>query len=113
MAEKFVATRLKPALRRASEREVLDLLKESGAYLKGLWVRLNGGGSRRKGGLLSLGLPMPTSTKRESDLVGGRVGVGELGYTAYTRALRRESGLVGGGDGGTHTGTVAWWVGGY
>jgi hypothetical protein len=71
VAERFVQKRIKPALRRAQEAELGDLLRSSGSYLKGLWDRLNGGGSRSKLNVLeALGLPIPPSSKKESELVG-------------------------------------------
>ncbi len=70
MAEEFVKRRIKPALRRAREAELGDLLRGSRDYLSGLWVRLNGGGKgERLGRLEALGLPLPPSTRKESELV--------------------------------------------
>lgn len=75
VAEAFVQRRIKPALRRAQQAQLGDLLRDSGAYLKGLWVRLNGGGrSGRRSGLEALGLPVPLPTLRDSEVVS--VGVG-------------------------------------
>ncbi|GAX73890.1 hypothetical protein CEUSTIGMA_g1340.t1 [Chlamydomonas eustigma] len=69
VAERFVQKRIKPALRRAQEAELGDLLLSSGSYLKGLWDRLNGGGRRSKLNVLeALGLPVPPSSKKESEL---------------------------------------------
>jgi hypothetical protein len=70
MQPQFVATRIKPALRKARETEFVDLVRETGQYLKGLWVRLNGGGSRMREPPLSPDLPLPASTRTETDLVG-------------------------------------------
>ncbi|MEW5311407.1 MAG: hypothetical protein WDW38_003126 [Sanguina aurantia] len=74
VAERFVASKIKPALRRASERDIVDLIKDSGSYLKGFWIRLNGGGvPNRRDRLVGLQLPLPVATKRESEL-----GIGAL-----------------------------------
>lgn len=87
VAEAFVQRRIKPALRRAQQAQLGDLLRDSGAYLKGLWVRLNGGGrSGRRSGLEALGLPVPLPTLRDSEVVGvgvgGAVGRGGQGLEA-------------------------------
>ncbi|GFH21465.1 uncharacterized protein HaLaN_18775, partial [Haematococcus lacustris] len=68
VAEQFVAMRIKPALRKARETELVDLVKQTGAYLKGLWYRLNGGGTRVREPALSPDLPLPMSTRRDSEL---------------------------------------------
>lgn len=46
---------------------------ETGAYLKGLWVRLNGGGTVLRSPMLNPDLPLPASTRKDSELVGGGV----------------------------------------
>ncbi|GBF97790.1 hypothetical protein Rsub_10215 [Raphidocelis subcapitata] len=68
VAEKFVANRIKPALQRAQERDLLEAVRESGAYLRGLWDRLNGSGG---GGLRDLpaGLPLPLASKKDVERV--------------------------------------------
>jgi hypothetical protein len=73
VAEQFVARRIKPALRKAREADLLDVAKETGAYLKGLWIRLNGGGNSGKVSL-PVGMPLPTATGKECEL-----GLGQLG----------------------------------
>ncbi len=65
----FVATRIKPVLRKAREGELVDMVKETGVYLRGLWIRLNGGGSRINEPALSPDLPRPTGTSKDVDLV--------------------------------------------
>jgi hypothetical protein len=65
----FVATRIKPVLRKAREGEFVNIVKETGEYLSGLWSRLNGGGSRLIEPPLSPDLPLPLSTKAETELV--------------------------------------------
>lgn len=67
VAEQFVARRIKPAIRRAQESDVRDLLKQSGSYLQGLWIRLNGGGNRSKASL-PMDLPLPQSSRKEVEL---------------------------------------------
>jgi hypothetical protein len=68
----FVATRLKPVIRRAQNTEVGDLVRGTGTYLSGLWTRLNGGGGRAREPALSPDLPLPkTNTAKEAELVGG------------------------------------------
>jgi len=70
VAEAFVERKIKPALRKAQETELVDLVKGTGSYLQGLWTRLNGGGtSGRQTALDSMGLPTPTSTRKEGELV--------------------------------------------
>lgn len=48
------------------------MVRESGSYLKGLWDRLNGGGSRRS--KLPAGLPLPAASKKEVERI-----ISELG----------------------------------
>ena len=68
----FVATRIKPVLRKAQNAEVGDLVRGTGTYLRGLWSRLNGGGSRVQEPALSPDLPLPkSSSAKETELVGG------------------------------------------
>lgn len=105
VAERFVASKIKPALRRASERDLVDLIKDSGSYLKGFWIRLNGGGvPNRRDRLVGLQLPLPLATKRESELVSQGVRQGypcsqEVGHALRSSWLGvglalRSSGIV-------------------
>uniref|UniRef100_A0A383VBJ9 Letm1 RBD domain-containing protein n=1 Tax=Tetradesmus obliquus TaxID=3088 RepID=A0A383VBJ9_TETOB len=64
VAGKFVARRIKPALQRAREKELGQVLSESGQYLRGLWARLNGGGGRRPRALPPA-LVQPPSSKKD------------------------------------------------
>jgi len=68
VAEKFVARRIKPALQRAREKQLLEVLSDSGNYLKGLWSRLNGGGGRSRRSLPPE-LVLPPTTKRQIEKV--------------------------------------------
>lgn len=68
MAGKFVARRIKPALQRAREKQLLEVLSESGAYLRGLWSRLNGGGGRSRRALPPE-LELPPSTRKAVEKV--------------------------------------------
>jgi hypothetical protein len=70
VAEKFVAKRIKPALQRAQEKEFVEVVTESGRYLRGLWDRLNGGGSTG-GWELPNALVLPANRKKETDKVRG------------------------------------------
>ncbi len=69
VAEQFVARRIKPALERAQQQKLQEVFRESSSYLRGLWVRLNGGGKDGDRGLLPTGLPLPMSTKKEVEKV--------------------------------------------
>ncbi|KAF6258973.1 hypothetical protein COO60DRAFT_1515473 [Scenedesmus sp. NREL 46B-D3] len=64
VAGKFVARRIKPALQRAREKELGQVLSESGQYLRGLWARLNGSGGRRPRALPPA-LVQPPSSKKD------------------------------------------------
>jgi hypothetical protein len=68
VAGKFVARRIKPALQRAREKELGQVLSESGQYLRGLWARLNGGGGRRPRALPPA-LVQPPSSKKDVERV--------------------------------------------
>lgn len=68
VAEKFVAKRIKPALQRAQEKEFLEVVQDSGRYLRGFWDRLNGGGGA-SGGVLPASLPLPASQREELEEV--------------------------------------------
>jgi hypothetical protein len=68
VAGKFVARRIKPALQRAREKELGQVLSESGQYLRGLWARLNGGGGRRPRALPPA-LVQPPSSKKDVEKV--------------------------------------------
>lgn len=68
VAGKFVAKRIRPALQRAREKELGEVLSESGEYLKGLWARLNGGGSSSKRALPPA-LLQPPGSKKEIEKV--------------------------------------------
>lgn len=68
VAGKFVARRIRPALQRAREKELGEVLSESGEYLKGLWARLNGGGGRSRRALPPE-LQVPPGTKKEIEKV--------------------------------------------
>jgi len=77
-AEAFVQRRIKPALKRAREQEVGELLHNAGSYLKGLWTRLNGGRADAGGaqcGVAALSLPLPTSTARGSEVAISQLGL--------------------------------------
>lgn len=65
-----MALRIKPVLRKARETELVDLFRETGDYLRGLWVRLNGGGTRLREPPLSPELPLPVAAKLDTELVG-------------------------------------------
>lgn len=81
VAGKFVARRIRPALQRAREKELVQVLSESTQYLKGLWARLNGGGGRRQRALPAA-LVQPPSSKKEIEKVCvwlGRVLLGVVG----------------------------------
>ncbi len=73
MAGEIIKNNIKPALKKASEQDPLELVRGTGSYLRGLWVRLNGG--QPPGGLAEvlagLELPPPADTKEQSELVGG------------------------------------------
>mmetsp|Transcript_3050 Transcript_3050/g.8024 ORF Transcript_3050/g.8024 Transcript_3050/m.8024 type:complete len:678 (-) Transcript_3050:373-2406(-) len=70
VAGKFVATRIKPVLRKAQNAEVGDIVRGTGSYLKGLWQRLNGGGNRAQEPALSPDLPLPKNgSAKEIELV--------------------------------------------
>jgi len=68
VAGKFVAKRIRPALQRAREKELPELLFESKEYLKGLWSRLNGTAGRRQRALPPE-LQLPLSSQKEVDKV--------------------------------------------
>lgn len=68
VAGKFVAKRIRPALQRAREKELPELLSESRDYLKGLWSRLNGTAGRSKKALPG-GLKLPGGSQKEVDKV--------------------------------------------
>eukprot|EP00877_Chromochloris_zofingiensis_P001136 jgi/Chrzof1/11022/Cz05g20210.t1 len=88
VAEKFVAKRIKPALQRAQERRFLEVVAESGKYLRGLWDRLNGSGDRAGSGLVPAQLPLPVSTKKDVERI-----ITELGMELETleRQLQEAS----------------------
>jgi hypothetical protein len=67
-AGKFVAKRIRPALQRAREKELPELLSESGAYLKGLWSRLNGTAGRSRKALPAE-LKLPAGSQKDVDKV--------------------------------------------
>ncbi|KAF5837598.1 hypothetical protein DUNSADRAFT_4169 [Dunaliella salina] len=70
VAGKFVATRIKPVLRKAQNAEVGDIVRGTGSYLKGLWQRLNGGGDRAQEPALSPDLPLPKSgSAKDTELI--------------------------------------------
>ncbi|KAG1670756.1 hypothetical protein FOA52_013983 [Chlamydomonas sp. UWO 241] len=78
VAEAFVQRRIKPALRRAREQDPAQLLRGTGVYLKGLWVRLNGGrgdGGGAASGVEQLALPLPKSTAKDSELAISQLGL--------------------------------------
>ena len=74
-AEKFVQQQIKPALKRAQEAELADLVRGTGSYLKGLWDRLNGGGKQAssKASIVDLGLPLPPNSRKDSELAIGQL----------------------------------------
>lgn len=59
-------------LKKARESDLTDLVRESGAYLKGLWLRLNGGGTSSTRVRLPRSLPLPASTAKEVRGLAGR-----------------------------------------
>lgn len=65
----FVERKLKPVLKKARESDVTDLVRESSAYLKGLWIRLNGGGTTSTRVGLPRSLPLPSSTAKQVDVL--------------------------------------------
>lgn len=69
VAGKFVAKRIRPALQRAREKELPELLSESRDYLKGLWSRLNGTAGRSRK-VLPAELKLPGGSQKEVDKVG-------------------------------------------
>jgi len=73
VAEAFVATRIKPVLRKARETELVDLVRETSDYLRGLWVRLNGGGSRLREPPLDPALPLPAGARLDTELAMGQL----------------------------------------
>lgn len=68
VAGKFVAKRIRPALQRAREKELPELLSESRDYLKGLWSRLNGTAGRSRK-VLPAELKLPPGSQKEVDKV--------------------------------------------
>lgn len=58
-----MARRIKPALQRAQEKQIGEVLTEGGQYLRGLWARLNGGGGRRRRALPPELVQPPSSRK--------------------------------------------------
>jgi hypothetical protein len=69
VAGKFVAKRIRPALQRAREKELPELLSESREYLKGLWSRLNGSSAGRSRKALPGDLKLPGGSQKEVDKV--------------------------------------------
>eukprot|EP00967_Tisochrysis_lutea_P078804 scaffold107430_cov22-Tisochrysis_lutea.AAC.1 len=85
----FVATRIKPVLRKAQNAEVGDIVRGTGSYLKGLWQRLNGGGNRAQEPALSPDLPLPKNgSAKEIELVGGLFAGGWLQLRSWSLCPR-------------------------
>jgi hypothetical protein len=114
VAEKFVANRIKPALQRAQERDIVEVVLESGTYLRGLWDRLNGGGGGGRRALPT-GLPMAASSKKEVERMISELGreLESLEKRLQEASKARESKLrkVGGGRavGAFCCGGRGWW----
>jgi uncharacterized membrane protein YgcG len=107
VAEQFVERRIKPALRRAQEKDVLEVLADSGQYLRGLWARLNGAASlgapaSAARDLLPPGLPMPISTRKDVDdtVAELRLDLEALERRLVEASKAREARLRRGGAGG-------------
>eukprot|EP01024_Parvocaulis_polyphysoides_P049884 TRINITY_DN4856_c0_g1_i3.p1 TRINITY_DN4856_c0_g1~~TRINITY_DN4856_c0_g1_i3.p1 ORF type:complete len:689 (-),score=114.29 TRINITY_DN4856_c0_g1_i3:257-2323(-) len=65
-AEKFVARKLQPAVQKVREsQDMMDIFRDSAIYLKGLWIRLNGGGrhSSSNNSFFFEPLPQPQCSK--------------------------------------------------
>jgi hypothetical protein len=93
VAEKFVARRIKPALRKAQESDFLDVVKGTGSYLKGLWIRLNGGGGGGEAALPA-GMPLPQSSRKDCELA-----LGQLSLELESLEKKLQVGLGGWGEG--------------
>lgn len=78
-AGKFVAKRIRPALQRAREKELPELLLESRDYLKGLWSRLNGTAGRSRKALPAE-LKLPAGSQKDVDKVGWVCGCPRSSY---------------------------------
>ncbi|KAG2426867.1 hypothetical protein HYH02_014720 [Chlamydomonas schloesseri] len=72
VAGEIIANNIKPALKKASEQDFLEVVKGTSSYLRGLWVRLNGGSPMHPAGLAAqragLDLPMPMGSQEQSEL---------------------------------------------
>ncbi|KAG2422678.1 hypothetical protein HXX76_015842 [Chlamydomonas incerta] len=72
VAGEIIANNIKPALKKASEQDFLEVVKGTSSYLRGLWVRLNGGSPMHPAGLAAqragLDLPMPVGSQEQSEL---------------------------------------------
>ncbi|GIL75359.1 hypothetical protein Vretimale_8033, partial [Volvox reticuliferus] len=93
-AGELIANRIKPALKRASEQDLLQVVQDTGSYLKGLWVRLNGGAPApgRWGGWRGMvadrELPRPEGTQQRSELAISRL---SLDLEALEKRLQEAS----------------------
>lgn len=107
VAGEIIANNIKPALKKASEQDFLEVVKGTSSYLRGLWVRLNGGSPMHPAGLAAqragLDLPMPVGSQEQSELVrvpqggGGVKGRGRLRRGRARRAWQRRLGPREGG----------------
>ncbi|GFR42923.1 hypothetical protein Agub_g3924, partial [Astrephomene gubernaculifera] len=71
VAGEIIANNIKPALKKASEQDLLQVARDAGGYLRDLWVRLNGG--RTQAGQLAalaagLDLPRPVGRQGEREM---------------------------------------------
>ncbi|GLI62003.1 hypothetical protein VaNZ11_004577 [Volvox africanus] len=93
-AGEIIANRIKPALKRASEQDLLQVVQDTGSYLKGLWVRLNGGSPAPgrwggwKGVVADKELPRPEGTQQRSELEISRL---SLDLEALEKRLQEAS----------------------
>ncbi|EFJ48119.1 hypothetical protein VOLCADRAFT_104902 [Volvox carteri f. nagariensis] len=97
VAGEIIANRIKPALKRASEQDLVQVVRGTGSYLKGLWVRLNGGSpaAGRWGGWMgAVGalegreLPRPEGAQQRSELAISRL---SLDLEALEKRLQEAS----------------------
>ncbi|GIL51245.1 hypothetical protein Vafri_7097 [Volvox africanus] len=93
-AGEIIANRIKPALKRASEQDLVQVVQDAGSYLKGLWVRLNGGAPAPgrwggwKGMVADTELPRPEGTQQRSELAISRL---SLDLEALEKRLQEAS----------------------
>ncbi|KAG2485057.1 hypothetical protein HYH03_016155 [Edaphochlamys debaryana] len=69
-AGELIAKKIKPALKKASEKDPLEVLRDTGSFLRGFWVRLNGGSpAGMAAARAGLDLPLPVGSTQRSELV--------------------------------------------